>query len=110
MDRRQFCAGIVAAALPLASARAQTWPDKPVNIILSQPPGSGPDNIARLLADRLGHMWGKVVVILNKPGGQNIIGAQAAAGPRPMATPSTSPPRPPWSRTSICSSSCPTIR
>ena len=83
MDRRQFCAGIVAGALPLASARAQTWPDKPVNIILSQPPGSGPDNIARLLADRLGHMWGKVVVILNKPGGQNIIGAQAAARSAP---------------------------
>ena len=83
MDRRQFCAGIVAGALPVASARAQTWPDKPVNIILSQPPGSGPDNIARLLADRLGHMWGKVVVILNKPGGQNIIGAQAAARSAP---------------------------
>src|SRR5450631_4529274 len=83
MDRRQFCAGIVAGALPLAGARAQTWPDKPVNIILSQPPGSGPDNIARLLADRLGHMWGKVVVILNKPGGQNIIGAQAAARSAP---------------------------
>src|SRR5258708_5728989 len=79
MDRRRFCAGIVAGALPLGAARAQAWPDKPVNLILSQPPGSGPDNIARLLADRLGQMWGKVVVILNKPGGQNIIGAQAAA-------------------------------
>ncbi len=83
IDRRRFCAGIVAGALPLASARAQTWPDKPVNIILSQPPGSGPDNIARLLADRLGHMWGKVVAVLNKPGGQNIIGAQAAARSAP---------------------------
>ena len=79
IDRRRFCAGIVAGALPLASARAQTWPDRPVTLILSQPPGSGPDNIARLLADRLGQRWGKVVVILNKPGGQNVIGAQAAA-------------------------------
>ncbi len=54
-----------------------------MNIILSQPPGSGPDNIARLLADRLGHAWGKVVTILNKPGGQNLIGAQAAARSAP---------------------------
>jgi tripartite-type tricarboxylate transporter receptor subunit TctC len=83
IDRRRFCAGIVASALPLASTRAQAWPDKPVNIILSQPAGSGPDNIARLLADRLGQLWGKAVVILNKPGGQNIIGAQAAARSAP---------------------------
>src|SRR5260370_294363 len=65
------------------AGRAQPWPDKTVNIIRSQPPGSGPDNIARMLADRLGHLWGKVVAILNKPGGQNIIGAQAAARSAP---------------------------
>jgi len=83
LDRRRVCLGIVAGTLPLASVQAQTWPDKAVNIILSQPPGSGPDNIARLLSDRLGRMWGKVVVILNKPGGQNLIGAQAAARSAP---------------------------
>ena len=83
LDRRRVCLGLVAGALPLASVRAQTWPDKAVNIILSQPAGSGPDNIARLLSDRLGRMWGKVVVILNKPGGQNLIGAQAAARSAP---------------------------
>ena len=83
MNRRRFCAGIAAAALPLATARAQAWPDRPVNMILSQPPGSGPDNIARLLADRLASQWGKAVVILNKPGGQNVIGAQAAARSAP---------------------------
>ena len=82
-NRRQFCAGLGAALLPVASADAQTWPDKSVTLILSQPPGSGPDNIARLLADRLGKDWGKVVVVLNKPGGQNLIGAQAAARAAP---------------------------
>ena len=59
--------------------RAQAWPDKPVRWVLSQPPGSGPDNVARLLADRLAKTWGQPVVIENKPGGQNTIGAQAAA-------------------------------
>jgi len=79
MNRRRFSAGLSAALLASPRARAQAWPDRPVNLILSQPPGSGPDNIARLLADRLASQWGKPVVILNKPGGQNVIGAQAAA-------------------------------
>ena len=60
-----------------------TWPEKPIRWILSQPPGSGPDNIARLLADRLSKPLGQAVVIENKPGGQNIIGAQAAARSNP---------------------------
>jgi tripartite-type tricarboxylate transporter receptor subunit TctC len=47
--------------------------------VLSQPPGSGPDNVARILGDRLTKGWGQAVVIENKPGGQNTIGAQAAA-------------------------------
>lgn len=61
------------------AAWAQAWPDKPVRWVLSQPPGSGPDNVARILADRLAKAWGQAVVIENKPGGQNTIGAQAAA-------------------------------
>ncbi len=70
------------ATAPLA-ARAQSWPDKPVKLLLSQPPGSGPDNVARLLSDRLARLWGQAVVIENKPGGQNTIGAQAAARATP---------------------------
>jgi tripartite-type tricarboxylate transporter receptor subunit TctC len=81
MKRRHLW--LAAAATPLANwiplARAQAWPDKPIKWILSQPPGSGPDNIARLLADRLQKTWGQAIVIENKPGGQNTIGAQAAA-------------------------------
>jgi tripartite-type tricarboxylate transporter receptor subunit TctC len=69
----------VGATLPLTRARAQAWPDKPVRWVLSQPPGSGPDNVARILGERLGKTWGQAVVIDNKPGGQNTIGAQAAA-------------------------------
>jgi tripartite-type tricarboxylate transporter receptor subunit TctC len=79
MNRRDLikvCA--VAAVLPRV-ALAQAWPDKPVRLVLSQPPGSGPDNIARVLADRLAQKWGQAVVIENRPGGQNIIGAQAVA-------------------------------
>ena len=68
-------------AAPLA--QAQTWPDKPVKFVLSQPPGSGPDNVARLLGERLTKTLGQAIVIENKPGGQNVIGAQAAARAAP---------------------------
>ena len=80
MQRRDWlqAAGLTLASLT-ASAQAQTWPDRPVKWTLSQPPGSGPDNVARILGDRLGKSWGQTVMIENKPGGQNTIGAQAAA-------------------------------
>jgi tripartite-type tricarboxylate transporter receptor subunit TctC len=58
---------------------AQAWPTKPVRFVLSQPAGSSPDIVARLLGDRLSRAWGQPVVVDNRPGGQNVIGAQAAA-------------------------------
>lgn len=85
LNRRDFSAALAVlttAALPLA-ARAQTgtadWPNKPVRMVLSQPPGSGPDNVARVLAVALQKSLAQAIVIDNKPGGQNVIGAQAAA-------------------------------
>lgn len=81
MKRRHFVqAGLLASTAPLTWAQGPgAWPDKPVKMILSQPPGSGPDNVARLLGERLAKPLGQAIVIDNKPGGQNIIGAQAAA-------------------------------
>ena len=89
MKRRQFtqatlwvAAGSHAGSF-VSSVNAQSWPDKPVKWTLSQPPGSGPDNVARILSDRLAKLWGQAVVIDNKPGGQNTIGALAAARSAP---------------------------
>lgn len=92
MTRRDFLQGIalvataVATSGPVLQARAQgpgSWPEKPVRIVLSQPPGSGPDTIARLLSDRIARSIGQSIVVENKPGGQNIIGAQAVARSAP---------------------------
>jgi tripartite-type tricarboxylate transporter receptor subunit TctC len=70
-----------AAALAIASvsafAHAQTWPQKPVRMVLSLGPGSGADIGARLYADRLTKMWGQPVVIENKPGGDGVIAINA---------------------------------
>jgi tripartite-type tricarboxylate transporter receptor subunit TctC len=63
----------------LGHASAQEFPSKPVHWILSQPPGSSPDISARLIADGLAKAWNQQVVVDNRPGGQNVIGAVAAA-------------------------------
>jgi tripartite-type tricarboxylate transporter receptor subunit TctC len=80
MQRRDFARAAV--LLPFAgSLQAQTpaWPQRPVRFILSQPAGAGPDILARYVGDQLGRLWSQGVVVENKPGGQNVIGAQAAA-------------------------------
>jgi tripartite-type tricarboxylate transporter receptor subunit TctC len=78
MQRRFFIqASLLASAVP--TAWAQAWPARPVKLILSQPAGSGPDIIARYIADQLVKAWNQPVVVENRPGGQNLIGAQAAA-------------------------------
>ena len=86
MERRQFMQAMTLGMVSIGSgvwAQTTAWPDKPIKFVLSQPAGSGPDNVARLLADRLAKPLGQSVVIDNKPGGQNVIGAQAAARATP---------------------------
>ncbi|HYF17411.1 MAG TPA: tripartite tricarboxylate transporter substrate-binding protein, partial [Ramlibacter sp.] len=68
-----------ASVLPLAALAQAAWPQRPVKLILSQPAGSGPDILARYLGEQLSRTWSQPVVIENRPGGQNVIGAQAAA-------------------------------
>ena len=58
---------------------SQDWPARPVKFIVAQPPGTSPDIVARYLADRLSRHLGQSVVVENRPGGQNVIGAQAVA-------------------------------
>lgn len=85
MNRRHFQVGSLAAAAlaacgwSLPASAQDKWPTKPIRLVLSQPAGSGPDNIARMLGDGLARSLGQPVIIENKPGGQNIIGAQTVA-------------------------------
>ncbi len=72
--------GLLAAAAP---ADAQTWPSRPVTFIVSQAAGSSPDVMARLVASRIEKIIGQAIVIDNKPGAGNVIGAQAAARAAP---------------------------
>jgi tripartite-type tricarboxylate transporter receptor subunit TctC len=78
---------LVALFLPLlcglGQAHAQAWPAKPVRLIVAFAPGAQPDIIARLLGDRLSRPLGQQVIVDNRPGTANLIGAQAAARAAP---------------------------
>ena len=67
----------------LAPADAQTWPQRPVTMIVSQAAGASPDVMARLLSDRLASSLGQAVVVENKPGGANVTGTLVAARAAP---------------------------
>jgi tripartite-type tricarboxylate transporter receptor subunit TctC len=80
---RSFLTFLTTLALCLAplGARAQSdsWPDKPVKIIVPFPAGGPADNSCRVLAKRLGELWGQPVVIENKPGAPGLVSATSAA-------------------------------
>jgi tripartite-type tricarboxylate transporter receptor subunit TctC len=82
---KQRVSWLIAAALlaPLQHAAAQTWPTKPLKLVVSQAAGGTPDIVARFLADRLGQALGQQVLVDNRPGAGNVIGAQAAARSAP---------------------------
>src|SRR5215203_2443525 len=66
-----------------AGAQAQNWPDRPIRFIVTQAAGGTPDIIARLIGEKLGKALGQQVVVENRPGAGNVIGAQAAARAAP---------------------------
>ena len=66
-------------AFGVAASHAQTYPSKPVRLVVPYPAGGSVDNIARAVVQRLGPMWGQPIVIENKAGGGTQIGAEAVA-------------------------------
>ncbi|HUP09273.1 MAG TPA: tripartite tricarboxylate transporter substrate binding protein [Caldimonas sp.] len=55
-------------AIAAAAAHAQSWPTRPVHIVIPYAPGSSPDVLARILADKLQVRLGQAIVVDNKPG------------------------------------------
>ena len=66
------------ACLVTASVQGQTFPDKPVKIIMPFPTGVGPDTVMRLVGERLARMWGQQVIVDNRPGGNGFVAIEAA--------------------------------
>src|SRR5262245_40060573 len=78
---------LVAAAVLAAGWRtdalAQSYPDRPVRMIIAFPGGGTIDTLGRILAQKLTEAWGQNVVIENRPGAGGNIGAAAAAKSAP---------------------------
>jgi tripartite-type tricarboxylate transporter receptor subunit TctC len=77
LSRRTAGALILSTLAVAGLAQGQEFPTKPVRIITPFPVGSGPEGVVRLVADKLSRMWGKPVVVENKPGGNGFIAIDA---------------------------------
>ncbi len=76
-----LCAG--AAAQGTSQAGGQTYPAKPIRILVPFPPGGTTDLLARMLGQRLTAAWGQPVVVENKAGAGATLGADAVAKAAP---------------------------
>lgn len=65
--------------LSIIPASAQSWPERPIKIIVSQAAGGTPDLICRIISDKLSNLLGQRVFVENRPGGANVVGATSAA-------------------------------
>lgn len=83
MVRIFLCSVAMTLIAQLAPAQAQDWPQRPITMVVSQPAGASPDVMARMIAERMSKSLGQTVIIENKPGAGNVLGAAAAARAAP---------------------------
>ena len=83
--RQKFAAPLMTLLLAASTAHAApiTYPDKPVRLVLGSAPGSGPDIISRVMADRLYRAWNQRVVVDPRPGVAGAISAELVARSAP---------------------------
>jgi tripartite-type tricarboxylate transporter receptor subunit TctC len=70
---------LLSLAFASCSAFAQTYPGKPVRLIVTYPPGGSSDLMARVYGAKLAELWGQQVIIESKPGAAGSIGMDFAA-------------------------------
>ena len=66
-----------------ASAAAQSYPDRIIEMVVPSTPGSSADILGRILGDSMGAQLGQRFVVLNKPGGSGILGTAEVARAKP---------------------------
>jgi tripartite-type tricarboxylate transporter receptor subunit TctC len=74
---------VAAAILSPVTAFAETWPTRPVRIIVPFPPGGGADAIARIIQEPLSVLIGQPVVIENRAGAAGLVGTEAVVRAAP---------------------------
>jgi len=78
---RMLCALLALCAAGMV--QGQTYPSKPVRLIVPYPAGGVVDLVARAVADKISQNWGQVMVVEPRPGGSANIGAEAVANAAP---------------------------
>lgn len=81
IHRRALLGG--GAALLAAPALAQTWPDRPIRLVVAFPAGSVTDTLMRHLAEPLTRELGQPVIVDNRPGGSGVVGTESVARSAP---------------------------
>ncbi|HZP85640.1 MAG TPA: tripartite tricarboxylate transporter substrate binding protein, partial [Burkholderiales bacterium] len=77
---------LLISALTMSSvtfAQSASYPDRPIHFVIPFPAGGTSDNLARLLAERMGASLHQPVVVENKPGGTSSLGAEVVAQSKP---------------------------
>ena len=77
------CAVGIFFALVTALAHAQTYPTKPIRLVVPFPPGGATDILARDVAQKLTEAWGQSVIVDNRPGAGGNIGSELVAKSAP---------------------------
>src|SRR5262249_32293462 len=77
--RRWFAGLCVAGVLACGAAQAQTYPSKAITIVCAQPPGSGPDTMARLFSAVMARRLNQPVLVVNQPGAGGVLAANRVA-------------------------------
>src|SRR5262249_41310462 len=83
VTRRVSCLLVAALACALPSSARAAYPERTVKIVVPFEAGGTVDTVARALADRLKTKWQVAVIVENRPGAGNIVGAQAVAKAEP---------------------------
>lgn len=83
MNFRRPLLGAIAATLALACTStpiwAQSFPNKPVRMVVPYPPGGATDVIGRLISEKLSSQWGQPVIVENRAGAGTTVGAEFVA-------------------------------
>src|SRR6266436_5357699 len=74
---------LLAMAAPGVAQTVDEYPNRPIRIIVPQAAGSGVDLQARVLAQKMGELWGQQGIVENRPGANAIVGMESAAKAQP---------------------------
>ena len=77
--RRLVAAAFLVPVLAAGIAAAQTFPVRPVRIVVPQAPGGASDALARIIGQKLSERWRQQVVVDNRPGAGGVIGTDVVA-------------------------------